>query len=258
MVEPVYSTVTLCGAAIEMKRAGAGRPMLVLHGGGGSPRFLPAMQKLAEQFDVFIPQAPGFGGTPAPAWLETIADLANFYLEFLTQFDLKRVHLVGLSLGGWTAAELALRDPSRLASLTLMDAPGIAAPGIEPRDPSSVSEEQITRDTYFDPKLAADARTRAAAGNPAVAQANRQLVKKLAWQHRNHDPLLQRWLSRIRIPTHIVWGENDRLFPPVYGETWAKAIAGAKLTVIPRCGHLPIQEQPEAFATAVAAFCARA
>ena len=258
MVEPIYSTVTLCGAAIEMKRAGAGRPMLVLHGGGGSPRFLPAMQKLAERFEVFIPQAPGFGGTEAPAWLETIADLANFYLEFLEQFDLRRVHLVGLSLGGWTAAELAVRNAGRLASLTLMDAPGIAVPGVEPRDPSLVGEEQITRDTYFDPKLADDARARAAAGNAAVAQANRRLVKKLAWDRRNHDPQLQRWLSRIRIPTHVVWGENDRLFPPVYGETWAKAIAGARLTVIPRCGHLPIQEQPDIFAAAVAEFCARA
>ena len=92
----------------------------------------------------------------------------------------------------------------------------------------------------------------------AVTQANRQLVKKLAWQRRNHDPQLQRWLSRIRIPTHIVWGADDRLFPPIYGETWAKAIAGAQLTVIPRCGHLPIQEQPDIFAASVAEFCARA
>jgi pimeloyl-ACP methyl ester carboxylesterase len=258
MVEPIYSTVTLCGAAIEMKCAGAGQPMLVLHGAGGSPRFLPAMQKLAERFEVFIPQAPGFGGTPAPAWLETIADLANFYLEFLEQFDLRHVHLVGLSLGGWTAAELAVRNASRLASLTLMDAPGIAVRGIEPRDPSLVPEEQITRDTYFDPKLAEDARARARAGNAAVHQANRQLVKKLAWQYRNHDPQLQRWLSRIRIPTHIIWGADDRLFPPVYGETWAKAIAGARLTLVPRCGHLPIQEQPDIFAAKVAEFCAQA
>jgi pimeloyl-ACP methyl ester carboxylesterase len=258
MVEATYSTITLCGASIEMKRAGAGRPMLVLHGAGGSPRFLPAMQKLAEQFEVFIPQAPGFGGTPAPAWLETIADLANFYLEFLEQFDLRGVHLVGLSLGGWTAAELAVRNASRLASLTLMDAPGIAVPGIEPRDPSTVSEEQNTRDTYFDPKLAEDARARTAAGNAAVHEANRQLVKKLAWRHRNHDPQLQRWLARIRIPTHVIWGAQDRLFPPIYGETWAKAIAGARLTLVPRCGHLPIQEQPEIFAAKVAEFCAQA
>lgn len=257
MVEAIYSTVTLCGTSIEMKRAGAGRPMLVLHGSGGSPRFLPAMQKLAERFEVFIPQAPGFGGTPVPDWLETIADVANFYLEFLAMFDLRQVHLVGLSLGGWTAAELAIRDASRLASLTLMDAPGIVAPGIAPRDPSLESEEQVTRDTYFDPKLAEDARARAAAGNAVVHQANRRLVAKLAGEHRYHDEQLQSWLYRIRLPTHIIWGANDRLFPPVYGETWAKAIAGARLTVIPRCGHLPIQEQPEAFAAAVAEFCAQ-
>ncbi|HXE27460.1 MAG TPA: alpha/beta hydrolase [Stellaceae bacterium] len=258
MVEPIYSTVTLCGASIPMKRAGAGRPMLVLHGSGGSPRFLPAMQKLAERFEVFIPQAPGFGGTPVPDWLETIADVANFYLEFLEMFDLRQVHLVGLSLGGWTAAELAIRDASRLASLTLMDAPGIVAPGVAPRDPALESEEQTIRNTYFDPKLADDAMARAfAPDNDSVRQANRRIVMKLAGQHRYHDPQLQAWLYRIRIPTHIIWGAEDRLFPPVYGETWQKAIAGARLTLIPRSGHLPIQEQPEAFAAAVAEFCAQ-
>jgi pimeloyl-ACP methyl ester carboxylesterase len=241
-----------------MKRAGAGRPMLVLHGAGGSPRFLPAMQKLAEQFEVFIPQAPGFGGTPAPDWLESIADLANFYLEFLEMFDLHQVHLVGLSLGGWTAAELTIRDASRLASLTLMDAPGIAAPGIEPRDHTLLGEEQTTRDTYFDPKMAEAAKARASApGNEAVHQANRRLVAKLAGQHRYHDPQLQAWLYRIRIPTHIIWGANDRILPPIYGETWQKAIAGSRLTLVPRCGHLPIQEQGDIFAASVAEFCAR-
>lgn len=256
MVEATYSTITLCGASIEMKRAGAGPAMLVLHGSGGSPRFLPAMQKLAEQFEVFIPQAPGFGGTAAPPWLETIADVANFYLEFLETFDLRRVHLVGLSLGGWTAAELAVRDSSRLASLTLMDAPGIRAPGLAPRDPALIGEEQQIRDTYFDDKLADDAMARAfAPGNEAVRRANRALVAKLAGRHRFHDPLLQRWLTRIRIPTLIVWGENDRVFPLPYGETWHQAIAGSRLVVIPRCGHLPIQEQPDDFAASVAAFC---
>lgn len=255
-MEATYSTVTLCGASIEMKRAGAGPAMLVLHGAGGSPRFLPAMQKLAERFEVFIPQAPGFGGTAAPPWLETIADVANFYLEFLDVFDLRQVHLVGLSLGGWTAAELAVRNASRLASLTLMDAPGIAAPGIAPRDLTQLDERQAIRDTYFDPKLVEDGMARAfAPGNEAVRQANRRLVEKLAGRHRHHDPQLQRWLQRIRIPTLIVWGENDRLLPLAYGETWRQAIPGARLVVIPRCGHLPIQEQPDAFAAAVGDFC---
>jgi pimeloyl-ACP methyl ester carboxylesterase len=255
-MEAVHSTITLCGATIPMKRAGAGPAMLVLHGAGGSPRFLPAMQKLAERFEVFIPQAPGFGGTEVPDWLESIADVANFYREFLDMFDLRHIHLVGLSLGGWTAAELAIRDASRLASLTLMDAPGIVAPGIPPRDPARENDEQVTSDTYFDPKLAADARARVAAGSEAVHQANRRLVQKLAGQHRYHDAQLQVSLSRISIPTHVIWGANDKLFPPVYGETWQKAIAGARLTLIPRSGHLPIQEQPELFAQAVGDFCA--
>jgi pimeloyl-ACP methyl ester carboxylesterase len=257
-MEPILSTITLCGASIPLKRAGAGQPMLMLHGGGGAPRFLSGMQKLAEQFEVFVPQAPGFGGTAEPDWLETIADLANFYLEFLAMFDLRHVHLVGLSLGGWIAAELAIRDASRLASLTLVDAPGITAPGIPPYDPTLASEEQTVRDTFFDPAFADAAVARAfAPGNEATRDGNRRLVQKLAGQHRYHDAQLQAWLYRIRLPTHIVWGANDRILPPAYGETWQKAIAGARLTLIPRAGHLPIQEQPDAFATAIADFCTK-
>ena len=259
MIEPIVSTVTICGAAIPLKRAGAGPPMVMLHGAGGAPRFLSAMQALAQRFEVIVPQAPGFGGTQAPTWLETISDLANFYLEFLEMFDLRHVHLVGLSLGGWTAAELALRNAGRLASLTLMDAPGIAVPGLEPSDPSRLSEQQAIRNTYFDPRLAAEAMARAfKPENESVRRANRRIVEKLAWAHRFHDPLLQRWLYRIRIPTLILWGENDQLFPPAYGAAWAKAIAGARLVLLPRCGHLPIQEQPEDFAAAVAEFCEKA
>jgi pimeloyl-ACP methyl ester carboxylesterase len=257
-MEAIHSTITLCGASIPMKRAGAGPAMLVLHGAGGSPRFLPAMQKLAEQFEVFIPEAPGFSGTPMPDWLETIADLANFYLEFLALFDLRQVHLVGLSFGGWTAAELTLRDASRLASLTLMDAPGILVPGIAPYDPTQLSEEQSIRNTYFDPKLADDAMLRAfAPANEAMRQANRRTVMKLAGQHRYHDPQLLDRMNRVHLPTHIVWGENDRNLPLAYGEAWHKAIGGSRLTIVPRCGHLPIQEQPDIFAAAVAEFCTR-
>jgi pimeloyl-ACP methyl ester carboxylesterase len=229
--------------------------LLVLHGNGGSPRFLPAMRALSEKFDVIIPEAPGFGGSEAPPWLETVSDLANFYLDFLEKFDLHDVHLVGLTLGGWIAADIAVRDASRLASLTLMDAPGIAVPGIEHRD--AIDAVQTVRDTYFDPKLADDALARAFnPANDAIRRANESIVEKIAGRYRNHDPLLQRWLHRIRFPTLILWGENDRILPLAYGEAWHKAIAGSRLVALPRCGHLPIQERPEAFAATVAEFCA--
>lgn len=231
--------------------------MVVIHGGGGSPRFLPALQSLAHRFEVIVPQAPGFGGGEPPPWLETVGDLANFYLEFLDALDLRDVHLVGLSLGGWTAAEVAMRNASRLASLTLMDAPGIFVPGIQQLDPFLLSEEQGVRALFFDDKFADQAiTTMLAPQTEDVRLSNQRMVAKLAWQPRFHDPHLQRWLHRIRIPTLIIWGENDRLFPPAYGQAWARAIAASRLVVVPRCGHLPIQEQPDEFARLVGEFCA--
>jgi pimeloyl-ACP methyl ester carboxylesterase len=256
MVEPTLSTITVCGTPVLVKRAGAGAPMLMLHGSGGAPRFHPAMQALAEKFDLILPLAPGFGGSDLPDWLETVSDLANFYLDFLDTLDLREVHLVGLSLGGWIAADLAVRNASRLASLTLVDAPGIHVAGVKQLDPFLLSDEQAVRNIYFDPKLADAAVARMLAPeNEDVRLANQRIVAKLAWQPRYHDPQLQRWLHRIHIPTLILWGENDRFFPPAYGEAWHEAIAGSRLVVLPRCGHLPIQEKPEEFVSILAEFC---
>lgn len=257
-MEATLSTITLCGSSVPVKRAGTGPAMLMLHGMGGASRFLPAMQALARTFDVIVPQAPGFGGGEPPAWLETVSDLANFYLEFLAALDLRDVHLVGLSLGGWVAADLAVRNSGRLRSLTLMDAPGIYVPGAAQLDPFVLTDEQAVRAVYFDERLADEAVKRTLAPeNEDVRLANQRVVAKLAWQPRFHDPQLQRWLGRIRIPTLVLWGENDRLFPPAYGEAWAKAIPGARLEVLPRCGHLPIQEQPDSFVKLVGEFCAK-
>jgi pimeloyl-ACP methyl ester carboxylesterase len=258
MLEPTLSTITICGSSVPVKRAGAGPVMLMLHGSGGAPRFHPAMQALAQRFDVIVPQAPGFGGGEPPLWLETVSDLANFYLEFMDALDLRAVHLVGLSLGGWVAADLAVRNAGRLASLTLMDAPGIYVAGVKPYDPFLLSDEQAVREIYFDQKRADEAVARVLSPeNEDVRLANQRIVAKLAWQPRFHDPQLQRWLHRIRIPTLILWGENDRMFPPAYGEAWHTAITGSRLVVLPRCGHLPIQEKSEEFAAIVSEFCSK-
>lgn len=255
-MEPTLTTITLCGAAVPIKRAGSGPTMLMLHGSGGAPHFHPAMQALARDFDVVLPQAPGFGGTPVPPWLETIADLANFYLELIAALNLDAIHLVGLSLGGWVATELAVRDASRLASLTLMSAPGIDVPGVERLDLSALGAEAAVRANYFDQAFADRAVARNLdPANTAVRLANDRIVAKLARERRFHDPQLRRWLHRIRLPTLVLWGENDRIFPPAYGEAWHRMIAGSRLVIVPRCGHLPIQEKPEEFAAQVAAFC---
>src|SRR5258705_363528 len=135
-------------------RVGTGRPLLMLHGAGGAGSWLPYMADLAARHDVIVPEHPGFGASDTPDWLDTIPDLANFYLDFLDQFDLKNVDLVGHSLGGWIAAELAARNTRRLASLTLVAAAGIHVKGVEQVDSFLRNDEQRVRDFFPDPPRA--------------------------------------------------------------------------------------------------------
>ncbi len=97
---------------------------------------------------MIVPEHPGFGGSAIPPWLDRVSDYANFYLEFLARLELRRVHLVGLSLGGWIAADLAVRDAARLATLTLVDASGIHLDGVPQVDPFMSGEEDAARDLF--------------------------------------------------------------------------------------------------------------
>ena len=122
-------TVTVAGAAIRLFRGGpedrGGTPIVFLHGAGGHTGWMAFLDELAERFAVFAPEHPGFGQSDDPPWLDEIADLAYFHLDLLKALGLDRVHLIGTSLGGWVAAEMAVRSTARLASLTLVGAVGI-------------------------------------------------------------------------------------------------------------------------------------
>src|SRR5215831_7276782 len=150
MTDPIISTVAIRGCNIKLMRGGSGPPLLFLHGAGGAGAWLPVMQALAEKFDVIVPEHPGYGASDTPDWLDSIHDLAYFYLDFLDELDLDRVHLVGISIGGWIAAELAVRDTHRLASLTLADAAGIHLPGVAQVDTFLSTDEQRIRDFFYD------------------------------------------------------------------------------------------------------------
>src|SRR5262245_33454623 len=154
MTGHVTTTIAVRGCNIKLMRGGSGPPLLFLHGSSGAGAWLPFMQSLAARFDVIVPEHPGFGDSDTPDWLDTIHDLAYFYLDFLEQLDLDRVHLVGVSLGGWIAAELAVRDTYRLSSLTLVDAAGIHVSGVTQIDAFLRSDEQRIRDFFYDPARA--------------------------------------------------------------------------------------------------------
>jgi pimeloyl-ACP methyl ester carboxylesterase len=255
MPDHSVSTLTIRDCRIRVMRGGTGSPMLFLHGGGGLGIWLPAMAKLAKSFDVIAPEHPGFGSSDTPEWLDTIADLANFYLDFLDQLDLTGVHLVGSSLGGWVAAELAVRNSTRLASLTLVGSAGIHVKDVKQVDTFLSNEQQRIRDLFYDQELAEA--VIASSERPEQEDAalkNRMITAKLSWQPRSHDPNLRKWLHRIKVPTLLVWGANDLLFPQEYAFVYQQLIPGSKAVVLPECGHLPHVEKGEAFAAELESF----
>lgn len=254
---PDHTTTELSvrGCNIGLMRGGTGRPLLLLHGAGGGSHWLPFMSDLAARHDVIVPEHPGFGGSDTPDWLDNISDLANFYLDVLDQLDLTGVDLVGHSLGGWIAAELAVRNSRRLASLTLICSAGIHAPGVPQVDTFLSNDETRIRDMFHDQKFADDMIKRASVPElEDINLRNRTTTARLIWQPRGYDPHLHKWLHRIDVPTLLLWGGNDKLFPKEYAAAFQKLIPGSSVTVIPDCGHIPQVERRADFVATIEAF----
>ena len=254
MADFTTSVLAVRGNRIRLMRGGAGQPLVILHGASGA-QWAPFMSALSQKFDVIAPEHPGFGESDMPDWLDTVHDLAYFYLDLFAELKLKDVNLVGLSLGGWIAAELAVRSSARLASMTLAGAAGLHVPGVVQLDPFLRSDEQRLRDFFYDQKKADEVIARALRPElEDVTLKNRATVAKLAWQPRGHDPHLTKWLHRIDVPTLLIWGDHDRAFPKDYALAYQKAIPGAKLVIVPECGHVPQIEKPDAFVAALEGF----
>ena len=242
------SFVEINQCRISMLRGGTGEMLLYLHGANGAGAVQPFMTKLAERFDVIVPEHPGFGLSDEPNWLENIHDLAYFYLDFLRTMGLTRVHIVGSSIGGWLALEIAVRDSSRIASLTLVAPSGIQVPGLQTGDIFLWTPEQLVRNTLFDQALADRMLSQAVSPEQMeTAIKNRFTVARLAWEPRLHNPFLAKWLHRIDVRTGIVWGESDRILPVAYADEFKKRIPHAEVNVVRRCGHLPQVEKVDEF-----------
>jgi len=232
------------GVTVRLWCAGKGRPVLFLHGAGGVPQWLPFFDALAERHRLLVPEHPGFGGSDDPAWIRSIADLALFYLDLVEEAGLDGVHLVGTSLGGWLAAEILIRDRARFRSLVQLAPAGIRVKGVPAGDNFIWGPEEAVRNLYHDQSFA----DRILALTPDAAQLelalkNRFTVAKLGWQPRWFDPDLEKWLHRIKLPALVVWGENDRIMPPVYAALWCERLPQARLVMVENCGHRPHVER---------------
>lgn len=243
------------GSSVFLRRGGAGAPLLFLHGAGGLAGWLPFLDRLSDRFDVIAPDHPTFGRSDEPGWVEEVADLAYFYLDFLAAHGLDAVHVVGQSLGGWIALETAVRDASRIATLTLVGSAGIRVKGLPAADIFIMDEEELARTLYVDEeRVQALLSMELSEEQQDVVIKNKVSTARLGWQPRLFNPRLRKWLHRIDVPTHVVWGAGDKLIPPAYAAEFQKLIAGARVTMIEDAGHLPHIERPEAFVEAVGGF----
>jgi pimeloyl-ACP methyl ester carboxylesterase len=243
------------GTPVFLRRAGSGETLLFLHGSQGQPGWLPALAELANRFDVLAPDHPGFGRSPVADQIDDVSDLAFFYLDLLESLDLEGVHLVGHSIGGWLALEMAIRSTARLKSLSIVSSAGIRVKGAPPADMFICSDDELGALLFANGGWSEwRAAWTATAEGVEIYEKNRAAAAKLSWQPRLFNPKLAKWLHRIDCRTHILWGEDDRVIPPLYACALQKLIPGSTVAIIPGCGHLPHVEQPAVFAAQIANF----
>ena len=248
--------VTVAGCKTKLLRAGEGPPLLFLHGAGGAAAWTPFMQSLSRQFDVFVPQHPGFDDSETPEWLDNVGDLAYFYLDFIRHFALTGLHLVGTSIGGWIACEAAVRDCRSLASLTLVAPAGLRLRGTPKTDIFMLPPQDYARRLFHDSRLADAVLARQPTDAELTAQIKNKLTTaKIGWSPRLFDPDLHKWLHRITPPTLILWGDDDQIIPTAYGPLFNALIPQSRLETIDNCGHLPHVEKADELAARIISFC---
>ncbi len=234
---------------VQLTKAGHGAPLVFLHGGGGFPGWAPFLDELARDYTVFAPRHPGWGESTGLDHLDDVLDMSLFYLDLFDALGLSSVNLLGSSLGGMFAAEVAALGGPYVKKLVLQAPAGLWLDDAMPPDIFTMMPDEIARATYHDPEAAQaklpkiDPDDREAAGKAAFERAkSMSAMGKFIWPI--WDKGLKKRIHRIKAPTLLVWGASDGLVPPVYGSEFQRLIPGSQLIVIPECGHVPSVEQP--------------
>ncbi len=235
---------------LQVVTGGTGKPLLVLHGELGFPGWLKWNTALAAKRTLCIPMHPGFGKSPAADWIMTIRDQAAFYSRFIREQKLTPCDVIGFSLGGWIAAEMALANPTQFSKLVLVGATGV-------RPPSGVIADlfTVTAGAYLNSSVAdkqGDEFKKLFGGEQTPEQFEawedaRAQTSRLAWQPYMFGHSMPELLANIAdLPTLIMWGKKDAIVPLSAGELYNKKIPGSKLVTFD-CGHMPEVEKPDDF-----------
>jgi pimeloyl-ACP methyl ester carboxylesterase len=233
--------------ALTVIDQGEGENYLLLHGGAGPQTVTAFAQLLAGNGHqrVLTPTHPGFGGTSRPDGLDSVANLATLYVALLEALELDEVTVVGNSLGGWIAAEIALQHSSRVRTLVLIDAVGLEVEGHRVADVSGLSVPEIQALSFHDPSPFRVDPAKLSDEQRAVAASNAASLATYAGSPAMADRTLRDRLGRVTTPTLVLWGDSDRIVDPAYGKAYAAAIPGARFELLKATGHMPQLESPD-------------
>lgn len=242
------------GVKTVLHEAGTGDPVVVLHGAGTVAGFDWA-EPLAEKFRVIVPHHPGFGQSGDDPTFTDIHDYVMHYLGLFEMLGLDKVSLIGESLGGWMAAQFASEHNDRVKKLVLIAPAGMLDPEHMPLDIISTPGEEVVGKlvSNFD---VLKSKLPAVPSIDFIADRYREAttVARLWWEH-PFDPKFMRHLKRVKMPTMILWGNEDKITPVELTPMWQQHIPQADIRIIKGAGHLVHLEKPEAVA-AIGAFLA--
>ena len=249
--------ISIAGIELEMLERGQGAPILYLHGGSGVGLDLPFLDLLAKERRVIAPSHPGFGKSSLPDWLDSVDDIAHVYLELMNRLGLTRTDLVGFSIGGWIAAELATKLPERLDHLVLIGPVGVKtgkSDKLDIPDIFAMPREKLDRLRFHDlAKNPADLATMPDEELNIVAR-NNETLALLTWEPYMHNPKLKHRLHCVDVPALFLRGASDGIVSAEYLERYAALLPKARIETIAEAGHLPHVEQPTKTAAKVLQF----
>lgn len=255
--ENTSEIVKLGSMSIEVERCGRGKPLLLLMGEEALERGSPLLDDLQKDHELIIPSPPGFGRSDRPDWVTNPDDFAYVYLDLVEKLGLSDATLLGFSLGGWIAAEMATKDESYIKRLVLVDAYGVKLGGPYDRDIEDIwllRSEKVAALKWRDPAKGKQDYSARSDEELTIVARNMESFARFCWEPYMHNPKLKHRLHRISAPTLLIWGENDGVTPMRYGEGYAKLIPGARFVSVPEAGHYPHLEQPAAFLRELRAF----
>jgi len=251
-------TVRVDGTDLLVIKGGTGKPLLVLHDELGHPGWLAWHRALARRRTLLIPLHPGFGRTDRAEWMLSIRDLAGSYARYVKENGVGPLDVVGFSLGGWIAAEMAASNPTQFRRMVLVGPAGIRPPQGEILDVFQMMAPQQLLASVLDPANTPEFAELYGGVSPEqfeLFEDARAQLARLAWTPYMHNPTLPHLLGvAAGLPTLLIWGKQDAVVPVSAGDAYRDAIPGARLLVFDKCGHRPEVEKSAEFIREVEAF----